>query len=159
MNKENTTEKESVTKQEFAIQRIYLKDLSFEAPGMPDIFRAEWNPKAGIDLDSSWKKLEEDLYEVVLRVTASVKLEEKNAFLIEVQYAGIFTIKNFSDEQLGHMTGSFCPNILFPYAREIISDTANRASFPPLYLAPVNFDLLYQQHLAKKKTEKDTETE
>lgn len=136
---------------EFAIQRIYLRDLSFEMPNVPEVFRTEWTPAVNMDLNTNWNKLEEDVYETVLRATVSVKLKEKAAFLIEVQYAGIFTIKNFSKDQMGAMLGSYCPTVLFPYVRTVISETISSASMPPLYLAPINFDALYQQQLAKEK--------
>jgi preprotein translocase subunit SecB len=136
---------------EFAIQRIYLRDLSFEMPNVPDVFRTEWTPAVNMDLNTNWNKLEEDVYEVILRATVSVKLKDKVAFLIEVQYAGIFTLKMFPKEQIDAMIGSYCPNILYPYVREIISETISRASMPPLYLSPINFDALYQQQKAKEK--------
>lgn len=136
---------------EFVIQRIYIKDISFEAPGVPQVFQSEWKPQVELDLNTEWTKLSDDAYEVGVKVTATVKLQDKTAFLVEVLQAGIFTIKGFSKEQLDQMVGSFCPNILFPYAREIISETVNRGSFPPLYLAPINFDAIYQQKLEEQK--------
>ena len=125
---------------EFAIQRIYIKDLSYEAPNTPELFKNEWVPQVDFNLHTDSKKLADDIYEVVLQVTVTTKLKTQTAFLIEVKQAGIFTVKGFNKEQLGPMLGSFCPNILFPYARELISATINRGSFPPLYLAPINFD-------------------
>ena len=92
--------------------------------------------------------LDEGIREVVLTVTVTVKIKSKVAFLVEVKQAGIFALKGFSEEQLHHMLGSFCPNILYPYAREVVSDAVMRAGFPQLYLAPVNFDALYEQHKA-----------
>jgi preprotein translocase subunit SecB len=151
-----TNVKETKNNPEFAIQRIYLRDLSFEMPNVPEVFRTEWTPEVNMDLNTSWNKLEEDVYEAVLRATVSVKLKEKVAFLIEAQYAGIFTIKHFSKDQMGSMLGSYCPTVLFPYVREVISETISRASMPPLYLAPINFDALYQQQMAKEK-EKEKE--
>lgn len=142
---------------EFAIQRIYVKDLSFEAPNSPEIFRTEWKPVVDFDLNTNSVKLteNEDVHEVTLSITSTVKVKEKVAFIVELKLAGIFTLKSFTKEQLGHMLGSFCPNILFPYSREIISDVVNRGTFPPFYLAPVNFDALYQQFLEKQKKEKE----
>jgi preprotein translocase subunit SecB len=136
---------------EFGIQRIYIVDLSYEAPNTPEIFQAEWAPSVDFDLHTDSKKLTDDVYEVVLKVTVTVKLKEKTAFLIEVKQGGIFTIKGFAKEQLDPMLGSFCPNILFPYVRELISSTINRGSFLPLYLAPINFDALYQEKIKHKK--------
>lgn len=137
---------------EFGIQRIYTKDLSYEAPNTPAIFKDEWVPQIDFNLHSAAKKLATDVYEVVLQITTTAKLKEKTAFLVEIKQAGVFTLKGFTTEQLDQMLGSFCPNILYPYARETISSTINRGSFPPLYLTPINFDAIYQEQLAKHKT-------
>lgn len=138
---------------DFGIQRIYVKDISYESPNAPQVFRKNWSPKVEIDLQSKSTELEEGVYEVVLSVTTTVKIEEDVAFLVEVHQAGIFTIRNFPDDQLQHLLGSFCPNIIFPYARESITDVVTRGGFPQLYLAPINFDAIYQQKLAKQKEE------
>jgi preprotein translocase subunit SecB len=138
---------------DFGIQRIYVKDISYEAPRAPQIFRNKWEPKVEIDLQSKSTELEEGVYEVTLSVTTTVKIETEVAFLVEVHQAGIFTIRNFPDDQLQHLLGSFCPNIIFPYARESITDVVTRGGFPQLYLAPINFDAIYQQKLAKQKEE------
>ena len=138
----------------FTIQRIYVKDVSFEAPHAPEIFREEWKPEVNVDLQTKTNRLEETIFEVVLHLTVTVKMEEKTAFLVEVHQAGIFTLKGFSEDQLGHALGSMCPNILYPYARETISDIVIRGGFPQLLLAPVNFDALYLQHLEQQKGSK-----
>lgn len=132
---------------EFAIQRIYVKDSSFESPESPSIFREQWEPKVNIDLQTSSNLLEGDVYEVVLGVTVTVKIKEKTAFLAETKQAGIFSIGQFNDEQRNQLLGSFCPNILFPYARETITSLVTRGGFPQLYLAPINFDAVYQQQM------------
>lgn len=137
--------------QTFDIQRVYIKDTSFESPNAPAIFRDEWQPEVNIDLQTKSAPLEGDAHEVVLTVTVTAKKESKTIFLVEVQQAGIFTITGFDKDQLSHMLGSFCPNILFPYAREVVSDISVRGGFPPLYLTPVNFDALYAQHLEQQK--------
>lgn len=142
---------------DFGIQRIYVKDLSFEAPNAPSIFREKWEPKVEIDLQTRSSQLEEGIYEVVLSVTSTVKIEDKIAFLTEVQQAGIFTIRNFADEQLNHLLGSFCPSIIFPYARESITDAVTRGGFPQLYLAPINFDAIYQQKLAQQNSQTEAQ--
>lgn len=131
---------------EFGIQRLYIKDLSFEAPNSPAIFLDEWKPELNMDLSTKAEPLGEGTHSVVLTVTVTVKMKDKVAFLIEVQQGGIFSLKNFPEDQLRPMLGSFCPNILYPYAREAVTDAAIRGGFPQLYLAPVNFDALYQQH-------------
>jgi preprotein translocase subunit SecB len=136
---------------EFQIQRIYVKDLSFEAPQSPAVFQQEWKPNLDLQIQTNSNKLADDTYEVVLKVTTTVKLADKVAFLAEVQQAGIFTLRNFNEEQMGGILGGACPSILFPYAREAISDAVIRGTFPPLYLAPVNFDALYLQHLEQQQ--------
>lgn len=140
---------------EYAIQRIYVKDLSFESPGAPDLFRKQWQPEIALDVHTHHNKLdklEDGVYEIVLTVTVTAKAEQKTAFIIEVKQAGIFTAKNFPEPNLNHYLNSFCPQVLFPYAREVISDVVTRGSFPQLLLAPINFDQLYRDHLEKQKT-------
>lgn len=133
---------------QFAIQKIYLKDISFEAPHTPLVFTEKWAPNIDLQLSSASHNIDETLYEVVLTVTVTAKLGDKSAFLVEVQQAGIFTIQGVG-ENLGHILGSFCPNILFPFARETVADLVTRGGFPQLLLAPVNFDALYAQHLQR----------
>ncbi|QBR84924.1 protein-export chaperone SecB [Legionella israelensis] len=145
---------------QFMIQRIYVKDFSFEAPNTPDIFQQKWEPELDLDIDTSHTELEKNVYEVILHVTATVKNQKTVAFLAEVKQAGIFTIKGAPDEQMKHLLGSFCPNILFPYAREAITTEVIRGSFPQLVLAPVNFDALYMQKMeGQKKTTNSQDTE
>lgn len=131
---------------EFAIQRLYVKDLSLETPNSPAIFLEQWQPELKMDLatDASLV-LSDGVREVALTVTVTVKLKDKVAFLVEAKQAGIFLLKGFTDDQLHHMLGSFCPNVLYPYAREVVTDVVVRAGFPQLYLAPVNFEALYEQ--------------
>jgi preprotein translocase subunit SecB len=131
----------------FAIQRLYLKDVSLETPNSPHIFREKWTPQLNVNLSSTTKDLEPAVYEVVLSVTATVKSGDSTAYLAEVQQAGIFSLEGFSRAELGPMLGSYCPNILFPFAREAVSDLVIKAGFPQLLLAPVNFDALYAQHV------------
>ncbi len=133
--------------QNFAIQRVFLKDVSFEAPNSPTIFQQEWNPDVNLDLDSQSRELAEGIYEVVLRLTVTVKNAEENAFLCEVQQGGIFTVSGMEASQLAHCLGAFCPNILFPYARETVSSLVVKGTFPQLNLAPVNFDALFMNYL------------
>jgi len=152
MNQENkTAAPDNDPQHEFSIQRIYTKDISFESPNSPESFQIEWKPQVDVDLKTESKKLSDDLYEVGLQITVTAKLENKTAFLVEIKQAGIFLLKGFAADQIDPMLGSFCPNILFPYARELISETVCRGSFPPLYLAPINFDAFYQDQLEKKK--------
>lgn len=133
------------TEPQFMIQRVYVKDVSFETPHSPNIFKEEWEPKLNLDLGNKTNKLEDNVYEVELSVTATVNNKDKVAFIAEVKQAGIFTIEGAPEEQLDHLLNSFCPSILFPYAREAITDMVTKGSFPQLVLAPVNFDALYTQ--------------
>jgi preprotein translocase subunit SecB len=136
--------------QQFAIQRIYTKDISFETPNSPAIFTQEWKPEINIDLNSRSTALNEVVHEVILKLTVTCKVGDRTAFLCEVQQAGIFTIGGFAEDQMGHMLHAYCPNILFPYAREVISDLVTKGSFPQLVLAPINFDAVYAQHLEQQ---------
>lgn len=136
---------------QFMIQRIYVKDLSFETTNTPAVFQQQWEPELSLDLNTQHTELEAGVFEVVLTVTATVKNQSTTAFLVEVRQAGIFTIKGAPTTQLDHLLGSFCPNILFPYAREAITAEVIRGSFPQLILAPINFDALYVQQLEEKQ--------
>lgn len=142
----------------FEIQRIYVKDSSYEAPNTPHTFSEDWKPEVQLNLETKSNRIHDNLHEVVLSVTATVNSNKKSAFVVEVHQAGIFMVSGFSNDQLHHMLGSFCPNILFPYARETISDMVVRGGFPQLILAPVNFDALYAQHMEEQK-KTGTETE
>lgn len=140
---------------QFAIQRVYTKDISFETPNSPAIFQKEWKPEVKLDIDTRSNKLHDDTYEVVLAVTVTATVEGQTAFLAEVQQAGIFTIGNIDEGQLAHMIGAFCPNTLFPYARETIANLVNRGSFPQLNLAPVNFDALFASYLQQRQAQQE----
>lgn len=135
---------------QFEIQRIYVKDISFESPNTPHTFTEEWKPEVSLNLETKSTRINDNLHEVVISVTATVTSDKKTAFLIEVDQAGVFMVNGFSNDQLHQMLGSFCPNVLFPYAREVISDIVVRGGFPQLILAPVNFDALYAQHMEKQ---------
>lgn len=138
----------------FEIQRIYVKDASLESPNTPHTFVEEWKPEVTLNLETKSNRLQDNMHEVVLSITATVHSNKKTAFLIEVQQAGVFAISGFPDDQLHQMLGSFCPNILFPYAREVVSDLVVRGGFPQLILAPVNFDALYNKHMDEQNKEK-----
>lgn len=144
-------EQENESKQQFAIQRVFVKDLSFEAPSAPAIFKKEWKPQLHLDLNTDSNNMEDNSYEVILTLTVTVKSDDESAFIVEVKQAGIFNIEGFPEEQLQHTLGSFCPSVLYPYAREVVTDVVTRGGFPQLVLAPVNFEALYAQHLEEKK--------
>jgi len=137
---------------ELSIQKIYVKDLSVETPHTPTIFKTEWQPEVKFELSSDNRLVEEDLYEVVLRVMVTATIKTQVAFLVEVQQAGVFTVKNFPEDQRKYVFGSVCPSILFPYAREAIASSIHRAGFPQLDLAPINFDAVYAQHMQRAQS-------
>ena len=134
----------------FNIHRIYIKDCSFEAPNSPAMFNEKWEPANNLELNTNAQKLTDNVFEVIIAVTVTVKNADKTAFLVEVHQAGIFEIDGFDDQTLQSILGSFCPSVLFPYAREAVSDLVTRGGFPQLLLAPINFDALYQQHLQQQ---------
>ena len=147
--------------QQFAIQKIYLKDVSFESPNSPQAFTdGEWKPTINVQINSGNSVIAQDTYEVVLSITVTASQNEKTAFLVEVKQAGIFTISGFAEENLGGMVGAFCPESLFPYAREAVSELISKGGFPQLLLAPVNFNALYmqqqQQNQAAPAAEQET---
>jgi preprotein translocase subunit SecB len=142
---------EEPTQQQFVMQRIYAKDLSFESPSSPDIFKKQWQPKVNVELNTKSDKVDDQgNFEVVLTVTITSKVEEETAFLVEVQQAGIFFVSGIEGEDLRRLLGTAAPNILFPYARENIDSLCVKGGFPPVMLAPVNFDALFQQALAQQ---------
>jgi len=147
---DNTTQTEQDNGSVFSIQRIYLKDCSFETPNTPDVFRLNWQPNVDFELHINHQKLSDEVYEVIVSGTATATIEGKVAFLAEVKQAGIFTLKNIPDEQTPLLLNIVCPNILFPYFRETISNLTVRGSFPQLTLEPINFEALYQQRLTQE---------
>ena len=132
-----------------ALQRIYVKDISFESPNAPELFQQQWQPKVNLDLQNKSKKIGEDVFEVSLELTAKVVNADKTAFIAEVEQAGIFMIKGISGDALNRVMGTFCLNILFPYVRETIDSLCVKGSFPPLVLSPINFDQLFEQSQAQ----------
>lgn len=157
-NEEQNTEQppeESQTSggQQFNIQKVFLKDASLESPNSPEIFTEKWEPNVNIELNSNGRNLGEGMHEVVLGVTVTAKLGEKTAYLVEVHQSGIFSLNGFSQQDIGLMLGSYCPNLLYPYAREVVSDLVLKSGFPQMILAPVNFDAIYQDHLKRQQKE------
>lgn len=152
-----TEEAQSGQEAVLQIQRIYVKDVSFEAPNLPHIFQQEWKPQLNFNLSTEAKELGENLYEVVLNISAETTLEDSNevAFICEVKQAGVFTISGLEDIQLAHCLTAQCPNMLFPYARELIASLVNRGTFPALNLSPVNFDALFMEQLRRLEEEEN----
>jgi len=137
---------------QFAIQKIYVKDVSFEAPAAPGIFRSErWEPEVNLQLSSEARRLEGPLYEVVLTLTLTARQDGQTAYLVELQQAGIFHVQGIPEQDLGPLLGAHCPAILFPYAREAVSDLVVRGGFPQMLLAPINFDAVYQETLRRRQ--------
>ncbi len=140
-------------KKTFQLQRVYLKDASFECPGAPDIFLQEWKPKMNVQLNNGARRIGEGTeYEVEVTVTVTAKSEDeqKTFYLAEVKQAGIFTLANIEGEERDQLLGAYCPNVLFPYAREVVSDLVAKGSFPQMILQPLNFEALYQQQRDKQ---------
>ena len=135
---------------EFTIQRVYVKDLSLECPQSPQAFQEEWQPELNLQFAMNTNSVAENIYELILQITVTATSREKTLFLVEIKQAGLFTLKGFTEEQNQQVLSITCPTILFPYAREAVSDLVGRAGFPPLYLAPVNFEALYAQQMQEQ---------
>lgn len=135
----------------FSIEKIYAKDLSLEIPHAPQAFLERETPEIEVQLHSEGSSIEAGMYQVVLTVTVTAKIGEKTLFLVEAGQAGIFQVQNVPEQDIEPILSVACPNILFPYARETISNLVNRAGFPPMLLAPVNFDAIYQQRLTERQ--------
>lgn len=131
----------------FGIEKIYVKDLSLEIPHAPEVFLSGEQPQVDVQLHNLGSTISEGMYQVVLTITVTAKAGDKTMFLVEVAQAGIFQIRNVPESDMEPLLATACPNILFPYAREAVSDVIGRAGFPPVYLAPVNFDAIYMQRM------------
>jgi preprotein translocase subunit SecB len=131
----------------FAIEKIYLRDLSVEVPNAPEAFLEREAPNIQVNIRSNTRAVQDGMYEVVLIVTISAKVNDKTMFLVEAAQAGVFQIRNVPQQDMGPVLGIACPNTLFPYVRETISTVVSRAGFPPVVLAPMNFEAIYQQQL------------
>ena len=155
MAEENKSSTASTEEQaaRFVIQKIYTKDVSFESPNSPDIFREEWKPKLDLQLGNEYRRIDEDNHEIILSVTVTAKVGDKTAFLVEVKQAGIFSLTGYSDEEMGPLVGSYCPNTLFPFVREVVSDVVTKGGFPQLVLSPVNFDAMYMHQMEQAKAQ------
>jgi preprotein translocase subunit SecB len=139
--------------QEVMLQNIYVKDASFEAPNGPNIPADQWNPQFGLNMNTTGATVAPDLHEVVLTITLEGKIADKVAYLVEVKQAGLFVIRGYNLDETRQIVGAFCPNVLFPYARQTVSDLILRGGFPPFLLPPVNFDALFQQSLQQAANE------
>lgn len=140
----------------FLIRKVYTKNISFEAPNSPQIFTQEFEPKMDVNLNVESSKLEDTAYHALIRLTVTVNVGDNVAFLCEVEQAGIFVMTGFSEAELGYMLGSQCPNVLFPFAREAVSDLVVRGGFPQLLVDPVNFDALYANHMQQRQQQDES---
>jgi preprotein translocase subunit SecB len=147
------TQPEAQNAQEVMLQNIYVKDASFEAPNGPNIPADQWAPQFGLNMNTQGATVAQDLHEVVLTITLEAKIADKVAYLVEVKQAGLFVIRGYSLDETRQIVGAFCPNVLFPYARQAVSDLILRGGFPPFLLPPVNFDALFQQSLQQAANE------
>jgi preprotein translocase subunit SecB len=139
-------EKNSAAEKRISIAKIYVKDFSFESPQAPQVFKSgEWSPKTDLNLRSAHTPVDDNHHEVVLTITVEAKDNDNSVFLIELHQAGLFEISGYEDEEFKAIIGSFCPNILFPYARESIASIVQKGGFPEFVLQPINFDALYMQ--------------
>lgn len=137
--------------QEFTIRKIYLKDASFEVPQAPEVFSGEWKPETELRLNSQGRELEEGVFEVELTLTITVRNGGNTAYLVEIKQAGLFTVRGFGDEQKRYFLASYCPGVLFPFAREAVADLSGKGGFPSLSLDPINFEALYAQRLQQQQ--------
>ena len=142
----------------FQIQKLYLKDVSFESPAAPGIFSSDsdWQPGISLQLNTEQQQCGENLYEVVLTVTVSATQGERTAFLVEIKQAGLFHVAGIEGDAMAHLLGSYCPGVLFPYAREVVSDLVQKGGLPPLLLQPINFDALYAQRRQEQAEQADS---
>jgi preprotein translocase subunit SecB len=153
MTEENSAagQQQQPQQQTLALQKVYLKDVSLEAPNSPQMFTESWKPEVNIQIGASNNSLSGGAHEVVLSLTITAKQNDKTAYLIELQQAGVFVLQGFNEAQQGPMLGAFCPNTLFPYAREAVDSLLMKSGFPPLHLNPINFDAIYQQQIKARQ--------
>src|SRR5688500_4959514 len=135
---------------QFTLEKIYVKDVSFEAPNAPQIFSEQGQPQLNMNLNQKVGRLNEQVFEVVLGITLTCTLGEKTVYLAEVEQAGIFGLAGFDERALDMMLGTYCPNVLFPYVRQAISDLITAGGFPPFYIQPINFEGLYAEGLRRR---------
>ena len=155
---DNATAQTETSQHRFSLKRVYIKDLSYEAPASPDIFQQQFNPNIDFNLKCKNKLITDSFYEVVLKLTVEAKQEEKTLYLVELDQAGIFDIYGIEGSQLDQVLATMCPSILYPYAREALDSMILKGTFPPLMLDHVNFDVLYTQTLQKKAAQQEQQS-
>jgi len=145
------TQAQGGAERQFALRTIYIKDLSFESPNAPEVFQGEWKPETSLHMDIKVSQLEAQTHEIVLTITVTAKAGDKTAYLVEVQQAGIVAAQGFEQQEYGPLFYVYCPSILFPYARQAVTDVVAKGGFPQLVLQHINFDAIYAQKLAEKQ--------
>jgi preprotein translocase subunit SecB len=139
----------------FTVEKLYIKDVSFEAPGTPQVFNEQGQPQLQMNLNQRVQRLSDEAFEVVLGVTLTCTIGDKTAYLAEVQQAGVFGLTGFDDMTLEVMLGTHCPNALYPYARQTVSDLITAGGFPPFLLQPINFEALYAENVRQRAAQAD----
>ena len=155
MAKKSTAKKQEAEQAQFSIQRIYLKDLSFETPQGAAAFQKQWKPKVNQDLNTKTKQVDEGLFEVALRVTITMTDGDETIYIVEAEQAGLFNVQGFAEEQMSQVLNATCPGILFPYLRETLDNVVTKGSFPALLLPPINFDALFANAIQQAEAEAD----
>ncbi|WP_295538691.1 protein-export chaperone SecB [uncultured Thiohalocapsa sp.] len=145
------TQAQAGAERQFTLRTVYLKDLSFESPNAPEVFQGEWKPETALHMDIQVSQLEAHTHEIVLTITVTAKAGEKTAYLVEVQQAGIVSAQGFEQQDYGPLFYVYCPSILFPYARQAVTDVVAKGGFPQLVLQHINFDAIYAQKLAEQQ--------
>jgi preprotein translocase subunit SecB len=145
------TQAQGGAERQFALRTIYIKDLSFESPNAPAVFQGEWKPETSLHMDIKVNQLDGQTHEIVLTITVTAKAGDKTAYLVEVQQAGIVAAQGFEQQEYGPLFYVYCPNILFPYARQAVTDVVAKGGFPQLVLQHINFDAIYAQKVAEKQ--------
>jgi preprotein translocase subunit SecB len=156
MAEQPATDQPQAGQVQFSIDKIYVKDLSLESPGAPRSFQLNEAPQVEVGLRTRGEQVDTDVYEFVLTLTVTARAGEQTVFLVEAAQAGLFTIRGIPADQLQPLLAIHCPNVLFPYARETVADATLRAGFPPVHLAPINFEALYQQQIAQAAAAPET---
>lgn len=141
------------TQRRFHVQKLYLRDVSFESPAAPAIFGPDsgWNPQVDLQLDTETRRIGEGRHEVTLVVTVTASHGDATAFLVEVRQAGLFDVEGFEEDELDHLLRAHCPGVLFPFAREAVAELVQKGGLPQLLLQPINFEALYARHVARQK--------
>lgn len=142
---------EEQPQQQVQLSKIYLKDVSFEAPNTPQVFRGEWRPEINVELGTSVQRIDDTAWDVALTVTVTARNAEETAYVCEVKQAGVFRIQGFDEATLRRLIGAYCPSQLFPFAREAISELVSKGGFPQMLLAPVNFEALHAQEVQRRQ--------